>query len=145
MLPIEQCYGVIVIYREEKENLFLVLQQDYNNTPSWWTFSKGHHEGTETPKKTALRELEEETGITEIELLDLPLIREEYIINRDGEKRLKVNEHFIGFVKDMKVKIQEEEISNYKWATYEEALELFTYSTRKETLKKAQEYLNMVK
>lgn len=142
-MPTEQCYGVIVVYKGEKENLFLILQQ--SNSDGWWTFPKGHHEGTETPKQTALRELEEETGITEIELLDTPLVYEEYGITRNGEKRLKVNEHFIGFVKDMKVKIQADEIYAYKWVTYDEACLVFTNSTRKETIAKAQEYLNMVK
>ncbi len=143
-MPKEQCYGVIVVYKGE-QNLFLILQQTYNNTPSWWTFPKGHHEGSESPKETALRELKEETGISKIDLLDIPLIYEEYEISRDGERKLKVNEHFMGFVDNKDVDIDNSEISNYKWATYEEALELFTFSTRKETLEKAQKYLNMVK
>ncbi len=143
MIPKEQCYGVIVVYKSV-ENLFLILQQyDEPIFKGSWTFPKGHHEGNETPKETALRELEEETGITEIELLDLSLImHEEYKIIKHEKQRLKVNDYFIGFVKDQKVKIQENEISAYKWASYEEAIKTFQYETRKETLKKAKEYLS---
>lgn len=70
--------------------------------------------------QTTLRELEEETGITNIEFLSISLIYEKYEIKRNGEKRLKINEYFIGFVKDMEVTIQEGEISNYKWVTYKD-------------------------
>lgn len=142
-MPTEQCYGVIILYKGDKENLFLILQHD--NDKGSWSFPKGHHEGSETPVQTALRELQEETGIKDIKLLDLPIIHEEYHIIRNGEKRLKMNDYFIGFVKDKNVVVQESEISTYKWANYEEAIETLTYSTRKETLQKVQEYLNMVK
>lgn len=140
MLPVEQCYGVVAILKGE-EYKFLILHL-HDTKDDNWSFPKGHHEGNESSKETAMRELAEETGITEIELLDLPLIREEYEINHHGERKLKVNEYFIGFVKDKNVSIQDSEISEYKWATYEEALETFTRKTRKETLQKAQEYLS---
>lgn len=139
-MPTEQCYGVIVVYKDI-ENLFLILQQ--KDKDGSWTFPKGHHEGTETAKQTALRELLEETQIKDIEFIDAPLIHEEYIITHTGqtEKVLKVNEYYIGFVKNKEVTIQKSEINTYKWATYTEALETLQYIARKETLKKAQEYL----
>ena len=51
-------------------------------------------------------------------------------------------DYFIGFTKNKNVKIEENEIHQYKWATYEEALSTFQYESRKEVLKKALEYLN---
>lgn len=138
MLPIEQCYGVIVVLKEEQCK-FLILERE--ETKDDWTFAKGHKEEGETPKETAIRELEEETGITKIEILDLPLIHEEYEIIRQGEKRLKVNDYFVGFVKDKNVKIAKEEIQSYKWTTFEEALNAFQHKSRKQVLKEAQKYL----
>jgi 8-oxo-dGTP pyrophosphatase MutT (NUDIX family) len=139
-MPTEQCYGVIVVYKGE-ENLFLILQQD----SGWWSFPKGHHEENETSKETALRETEEETGIKEIEILDFPLIHEENIVIRNGKEYLKCNDYFIGFVKDRSVNLQQNEIVDHKWLTFNEALGIFSYPSREEVLKKAQEYLNMVK
>lgn len=136
----EQCYGAIVVYREEKENLFLILQHE--DSEGSWSFPKGHHEGQETPKETALRELFEETGISEIDFMNVPLIHEEYTLGRENEEIIKKNDYFVGFVKNKEVKIQEGEISTYLWATYEEALSTFQYESRKEVLKKALEYLN---
>jgi tRNA nucleotidyltransferase (CCA-adding enzyme) len=139
MMPTEQCYGVVTVYRDT-EDLFLVLL--HKGTHMNWSFPKGHHEGNETPKETALRELHEETGITDIDLLDTPLIREQYEVTRKGEKHLKTNEYFIGIVKNKDVSIQEAEIQEYKWLTYAEALKLIGYSSRKESLAEAQKYLN---
>lgn len=137
-MPSEQCYGVITVYRDTVD-LFLILQHD--NKKGSWSFPKGHHEGTETPRETALRELEEETGIKEVELLDIPLIHEEYEIYRKEEKRIKNNDYFIGFVTDKAVTVQEGEIYTYRWVTYEEAVKTLDYSSRKESLRQAVEYL----
>ena len=139
MIPTKQCYGVIVVLKENF-NKFLILER--SKTEGDWTFAKGHTEEGETPKETALRELKEETGIAKIELLNTPLIHEEYkVIKKDGRKFLKKNDYFIGFVKNTEVEIEEDEIQSYKWATYKEASSLFIYERRKEVLKKAQEYL----
>jgi 8-oxo-dGTP pyrophosphatase MutT (NUDIX family) len=138
MLPIEQCYGVIVVLKEEQCK-FLILEREEKKND--WTFAKGHAEEGETPKETALRELEEETGIENIEILDLPLIHEEYEIIRHGEKRLKINDYFVGFVIDKDVKIEKAEIQSYRWTTFKEALNTFNHERRKQVLKEAQKYL----
>lgn len=138
MIPIKQCYGVIVFIKENP-NKFLILERA--KTKNDWTFPKGHTEEGESPKETALRELKEETGIAEIELLDTLLLHEEYEIIRHGEKKLKINDYFIGFVDKDNVEIEKEEIQSYKWVTYEEALNLFMYERRKQVLKQAQKYL----
>lgn len=143
MLPVEQCYGFIVVFKKE-QNIFLILERMERKGD--WTFPKGHIEVGEIPKETALRELEEETGIKEIDILDLPLIHEEYEIINHGEKRLKINDYFIGFVKEENVIIEKEEIQSYKWASYEEAMDSFEHERRKQSLKEAKKYLdNMVK
>lgn len=136
----EQCYGFILILRAE--NKFLILERE--GAKGDWTFPKGHIEKGETPKETALRELEEETGIKEIEITDFPLIHEEYEIIVEGEKRIKMNDYFIGFVDKDEITIEKSEIQSYKWVTYEEAYNTFAYSTRKVSISKAQEYLSQI-
>lgn len=144
MIPIEQCYGYIVILKEEPYKFLILRQKDTKDDN--WSFVKGHMEEGEKPEETAIRELEEEAGIKEIETISIPLIHEEYEIFHHGEKRLKVNEYFIGFVKDKKVIFDENEIDSYKWATYEEALNIFSHKERVQVLKEAQNFLqNMVK
>lgn len=135
----EPAYGVVVVFRDVDENKFLLLHQkpqfegDIN-----WTFPKGHSEKGESPKESALRELFEETGIKDIDLVEGFCAREEYITPKGN---LKTNDYFLGFVKDKNVTIQEEEIDKYAWLTYKEALETFTRQERINSLNKAQEYL----
>lgn len=138
MLPIEQCYGVIVVFKEE-ENKFLLLEQLEKKND--WTFAKGHIEKGESPIECTKRELKEETGILDIDIQSGPLVHEEYEIFRDNEKIMKMNDYYIGFVKEKSVKIEKEEIQSYKWVSYEEALILFEHENRKQVLREAQNYL----
>lgn len=141
MLLEEIGYGVVVF--NERENEFLLLRQKDNKIN--WSFPKGHAEENESPETVALRELREETGIKDILLIDNLLIHEEYEVFRNNNKKLKINEYFIGLVYDKNVKIQEDEIIEYKWISYKDAIETFISSnqeTRIEVLKKAQEYID---
>ncbi len=134
----EQAYGIVVVFRGEEDKFLLLQHKDDEGS---WSFPKGHHENTETPRETALRELKEESSITDIEIIDTPLIHEEYERKSNGELILKKNDYFIGFVNDVKVLIQEGEINTYIWATYEKALEVFQYESRRDVLRQAYEYV----
>lgn len=135
----EQCYGIIVVNKDEDLKFLIVQLVDAEGS---WGFPKGHHEGTETKLETAKREAFEEVGISDIKILETELIHEEYFINRNGEQVLKNNDYFIGFVDTKEVVTQKDEINDYKWATYEEALNLFQYDTRKVVLMKAKNILD---
>ena len=50
--------------------------------------------------------------------------------------RHKINELFIAFDKNDKEMMQEEEVLEYKWATYQEALNIFIYDQPKKVLEK---------
>jgi len=136
--------GVVVVYRGS-EDLFLILLQDkeYNN----WSFPKGRREEGEEPIDNALRELKEETGIINVEILDFPPIKQKYSFPRKGVEVHVFHHYFIGIVKNKDVIIQQEEIFEYKWATYEEAMSTFGFKKedRQKVLKQAKEYLDMVK
>ena len=77
----DKSYGIIVVLRKEsEEDRFLILRQ----TNGHWSFPKGHKEGDESDKESALRELAEETGITEVIFADLPNVFEDYEVKVDG-------------------------------------------------------------
>jgi 8-oxo-dGTP pyrophosphatase MutT (NUDIX family) len=150
MIKTEKSCGVILVLRREgDEDKFLLLYQ--NQRVPHWSFPKGHMEEGETSRETAIRELQEEAGITEIEFADLPSILEEYDFEtrptersfgqEKGKIKHKINEFFIAFTKNDEVTPQEDEILDYKWVTYREALKTFTYEQPKEVLKKVQKYL----
>lgn len=62
-MPIEKSVGVVVFRKENNENLFLLLHYESGH----WGFPKGHIEKGESIKQTAIRETEEETGITDLD------------------------------------------------------------------------------
>ena len=139
----EFSYGIVVVYKNNKNYEFLLLQ--HNNKRGTWSFPKGHMEEGETEIETAKRETFEETDISDINILDKPIIFEEYEVKRKGLEYLKVNGYFVGFVKNKNIKIEENEIKDYKWADFKEAINTFTfYETRKDVLKKAIEYINSI-
>lgn len=136
----DKSYGVILVLRKNNdEDKFLILHQ----TKGHWGFPKGHSEFGEEAHETVLRELEEETGITDIELAELPSLVEKYSFEENGNHYDKTVEYFIAFTKNDEVTIQESEIQGYKWATYKEALDTLTFQEVKEVLKVAEQYIDL--
>ena len=133
----ERSYGVIAVLRGQGDK-FLILKGAIGEH---WAFSKGHAEKNETIKETAVRELKEETGISDCNILDLPLISEEYSFTRDNIEHNKIVQYFIGFVDSDVITLQKEEIAQYKWLNYQDALATLTFDGNKKTLEKAKDFI----
>lgn len=63
---IETSAGGVVYRRSNDDLLFLLIRDPYQN----WGLPKGHLERGETAEQTAIREVQEETGIMDLELRD---------------------------------------------------------------------------
>lgn len=135
-------YGVIVVLRGNPDRFLILRQKDITSELNW-SFPKGHSEEGESVEQTIRRELLEETGITEITFLDCLPLFEHYVFTApwNGITYDKTNEYRIGMVLSDTVIPQEKEIAEYRWATYEEALETISYKNRKELLKAAKQYI----
>ena len=135
----DYAYGVIVFYVENGTVYYLILKQKQGH----WSFPKGHAEDGETTLETAKRELEEETGIKENNLISEEVqISDEYIINEKGSKPVqKFVGFFIGEVVSKDVVMQDGEIFDHKWITAEEGEKVFTYESSKRLLKSANDLI----
>ena len=127
--------GVILFNESDKK--FLLL-----NYPSkHWDFVKGKMEKGETAHETALRETNEETGISDVEFLDGFKEEIEYYFYADNQEIHKKVVFFLGKTKTTKIILSHEHL-NYIWLEYDNALEKTTYENAKNLLKKSKEFLD---
>jgi 8-oxo-dGTP pyrophosphatase MutT (NUDIX family) len=134
----EKSCGVIVYRRSETGLTFLLLHYPGGH----WDFPKGHVEKKDASETaTALRELTEETGITQIEFNPGYKHSMYYEFNRGARERVKkVVVYFLAETSEEAVQISFEH-QNFVWLPYEEALDRLTYENAKDLLRKAQPYL----
>jgi 8-oxo-dGTP pyrophosphatase MutT (NUDIX family)/RimJ/RimL family protein N-acetyltransferase len=125
-----------VIYRNKYGFTEFILVKSEKD--DHWGFPKGHMEENENEIDTAQREAYEETGLN-IKIVDGFREETKYFISTYVLKKVA---YFIGISNDTAVKIQTEEIDDYKWLVYEDAMKLLTYESDKNVLKSAQQFLN---
>lgn len=134
----EFSFGIIPVIRAGESYKFLLIQHNAGH----WSFPKGHAELGEAPLETAKREFTEETGIDNYDVIDNVTFSETYNLTREGICYKKTVVYFIAFVKGTDVVIQEDEVQNFKWASYYEALQAITFSESQNLLKKSMDFLS---
>jgi len=131
----ERSAGAIVFIKE-KEPIYLLLQYEAKH----WDFPKGNIEEGETDIETVKREIEEETGITDIEIVKDFKEKIQYYFKFKGELINKIVVFYLAKTKTKEVKLSFEHIGSI-WLTYKEAMEKLTFKNAKEILKKANDFL----
>ncbi len=121
-----------VVYNPKKHS-FLIIKMLNGN----WGFPKGHTEDQETDIQTAIREVMEETGIN-IEILDGFKKSIKYI---PFPEVLKEVIFFIGITEEEKVTIDKDEIEDYMWCSYEEALKMITYKPQRDVMESSLQFI----
>ena len=126
-----------VILFNELDGKFLLL-----NYPSGhWDFVKGKMEKGETPRKTAIRETNEETGISDVDFINGFEEEIEYYFYADKQEIHKKVIFFLGKTKTSDIILSHEHL-NYIWLEYDNALKKTTYENAKNLLKKSKEFLD---
>ena len=134
MKYIKSC-GFVVYKVINGINFYLIiksLNDDYG-------FPKGHMENNETEIQTAIRELKEETNV-EVKVIDGFRKQIEYKISSINDA-IKVGIYYLGLCVNDEIIIQEKEVKEAYFTTYEKALELLTFKETKSILKCAQEFI----
>ena len=125
-----------MVYRDIKGEIRYLLIK--NRRSAHWGFPKGHIEMGETPHQTAIREVLEETGI-HVKLIDGFESVSKYKIQNRIEKRVTI---FVGTTHDTNTSIQQEEIEDYIWLTYDRALSILKFENDKNIITSAHQFLN---
>ncbi|PIW92468.1 MAG: diadenosine tetraphosphate hydrolase [Candidatus Nealsonbacteria bacterium CG_4_10_14_0_2_um_filter_35_20] len=137
-MPIEKSAGAI-IFRKENNNFFYLLLHYPSSAKApkeYWDFPKGHIEKGEDEIKTVKREVEEETGLKDIKIIEGFREWIKYFFKFEGKTVLKFVTFYLAETKTKDVKISGEHVG-YKWLPYEDAIEQLTFKNAKEVLKKA--------
>lgn len=124
-----------IIYRHIGDEIrFLLIK---NKRSAHWGFPKGHLEQGEDSVAAAKREVLEETGI-HIDIIDGFKGVSEYKIRNIINKRVTI---YIARTDDTRTVIQESEIDDYIWLTYEKAMTQLKYENDRSILENAVDFL----
>jgi len=133
----ETSAGGIVFRLDAGQPVFLLIRDSYRN----WGFPKGHLEVGEEPAAAALREVKEETGLSdlsirgEIETID-------WFFRFRGQLIHKVCHFFLMETAEATTCPQHAEgITACRWMRFEEAQSLVSYANARDVLRRAQEML----
>jgi bis(5'-nucleosidyl)-tetraphosphatase len=132
----EKSCGAVVFTKKGDSTKYLLL----NYAAGHWDFVKGNVEPNENEKQTVVRELQEETSITNAQFIED--FREEivYFYRRQG---LTVHKEVVFFTMEAftdKVQISFEHVG-YSWLDYQHAMEKLTFKNSKDVLQKAHDFL----
>ena len=120
----EPTAGGVIFRRGKNEQLEILLIQDAKNR---WTIPKGHIEEGETAKETAKREIGEETGLTDVKILNY-LGKINFRYRRATSLVLMTTEIFlVQAMGDTDALKPEEWMNGIKWFPANEALDKIEY------------------
>lgn len=134
-MPREISAGII-LFRRAPEPHYLLLHYESGH----WDFPKGHMESGEDPEETATRELQEETGISEIYLVDGYKQTLRYFFRQKGLGIFKIVIFFLAETTQSEVTLSAEHVG-FDWLPYDAALGRLTFKNSRDLLIKATEHL----
>jgi 8-oxo-dGTP pyrophosphatase MutT (NUDIX family) len=129
----KSCGAVIYRRRFRRPEFLVVLHENGRH----WGFPKGHADSGETEMETAVREINEETGLH-------VTFREDFyerVYFLTPKERRKEVVFFLSRVGRQHVQVDPSEIREFRWLSYWESRERLTYETSKLVLDKAYDYL----
>lgn len=151
MISFEKSVGAVVFRKSGGAVMYLLLHYRSGH----WDFPKGHTESGETEHKTLIREVSEEAGLTDLEILPdfKTQVRFFYRAGEEERERRKKEGRFANVSKKVVYYIAETKTKNiqtsfehigFEWLGYKDALARITYKNGKDVLKKADKHLKSV-
>ena len=136
----ETSSGIIVFRNADGRRLYLLLHYQYRG--DYWDFPRGNIKDPETPRMAAVRETEEETGLSAGQLRIVEGFEEsvKWFYRFNGEPVRKRVTYFLAETEVEGVRISEEHVGS-RWLSYEDALGTLKYRNSKKLLKKAESYM----
>jgi bis(5'-nucleosidyl)-tetraphosphatase len=127
-MKIEESCGILALSRSGKEWQTLLL---LHRAGEFWGFPKGHRNADEGREEAAIRELEEETGLKVTRILDHQPLIERYRFKR-GSQFIEKTVYFFPALVEGVLRLEQKEILDGKWVTFNESLTLLTFEESRE-------------
>lgn len=129
----ETSAGGVVFRMAEGAPLYLLIRDSYKN----WGFPKGHLETGEQPDAAALREVSEETGLSDLSLRGL-IDTIDWHFRFRGRLIHKICHFYLMETAETSTSPQRAEgITACRWLRFHEAEELISYANARDVLQKA--------
>ncbi len=128
--------GAVIFNETLGERYYLLLLYDAGH----WDFPKGGIEEGESEIDAVIREVREETGITDLKLIEGFQQTISYQFRSSEGEINKTVVFYLGRTSTFKVTLSHEHKA-YAWLKYEDALEHLTYDTARAVLKLAHKFL----
>jgi 8-oxo-dGTP pyrophosphatase MutT (NUDIX family) len=135
-MPFEHSAGAVIYRKDNGQVKFLLLHYEEGH----WGCAKGHTENGETIEQTARREIQEETGITDIRFIEGFKELNQYFFMSKGERINKTVTFLLVETATKEISISDEH-TGFEWLPYAEALKRITFKAEKEMFTKAFQFL----
>lgn len=139
-VPLELLSGGVV-YRKKDGVWQIALLLDVFGR---WTLPKGHAEGNETPEETALREIKEELGLTDLKIIK-KIGERKYVAHEPDKGMIKrqVTDFLLEAPENAELKVEKSSgIKDAKWFKLEEISDLKQYQRVRSSIEEAIKTLN---
>ena len=133
----EKSCGAVVYKRTPKGVYYLLIKNRSKNIG----FPKGHVEMDETELETAYREIFEETNV-KVKIDRNFRISYNYTVSFFIKKQAV---YYVAEIVGGDIKVPEDEILDYSFVPFDDALQLLTYPNEKRILRSANQYINRIK
>lgn len=127
--------GIITFRMKDDSPEYLLLHYPHGH----WDLPKGKIEDEESLQQAALRELQEETGLS-AELIEGFESSVDYIFKHDGQLIKKTVVFFVGLASEGEITLSHEHIG-FEWLSYQDALKRLTFDNAKQLLERAKIFL----
>lgn len=132
-----------IVFKKENNTIFVLVSQ--HSQHHGWVFPKGFIGDTikgESKEQTAVREVEEETGVKAHILKSLPPIT--YWYQMEGQKRKKTVYYYIMEYVSGDITNHDWEMENVEWLPVDKVEERLTYESDKKVWKEAKKIIGEI-
>ena len=123
------CIAAYILKKEKEQTQYLLLRRSGKKLHGNWQMVSGGIEKGETAPQAAIREIQEETGLTPHRLYSADTLEIFYEVSKNGIIFVPV---FVAFIDiDQTIRLSPSEHDAYQWLPFEKALTFLEFSNQK--------------